>query len=155
MRCCCIYKGIDEYINWIYILHLHAFFWQNLWSHYNDVIMSTMASQITSLTIVYSTLYSGANQRKHKNSASLAFAGNSPVIGKFPAQRASNAENASIWWWRHHGLWKMICPVKSYSISWAVCDCFVTVLSLKCGARFSRNLAMQYYFCWILNNWQS
>ena len=27
--------------------------------------------------------------------------GNSPVTGKFPAQRASNAENASIWW-RHH-----------------------------------------------------
>ena len=28
-------------------------------------------------------------------------AGNSPVIGEFPAQRASNAENGSIWW-RHH-----------------------------------------------------
>ena len=28
-------------------------------------------------------------------------AGNSPVTGEFPAQRASNAENASIWW-RHH-----------------------------------------------------
>ena len=35
--------------------------------------MSTMASQITSLTIVYSTVYSGANQRKHQSSASLAF----------------------------------------------------------------------------------
>ena len=32
-----------------------------------------MASQITSLTIVYSTLYSGADQRKHQSSASLAF----------------------------------------------------------------------------------
>ena len=42
-------------------------------SHYNDVIMSTMASQITRLTIVYSTVYSGADQRKHQNSASLAF----------------------------------------------------------------------------------
>ena len=28
-------------------------------------------------------------------------AGNSPVTGEFPAQRASYAENASIWW-RHH-----------------------------------------------------
>ena len=46
-----------------------------IWSwHYNDVIMSAMASQITSLTIVYSTVYSGADQRKHQNSASLAFA---------------------------------------------------------------------------------
>ena len=41
--------------------------------HYNDVIMSTMASQITSLTIVYSTFYSGGDQRKHQSSASLAF----------------------------------------------------------------------------------
>ena len=42
-------------------------------SHYNDVIMSAIASQITSLTIVYSTVYSDADQRKHKSSASLAF----------------------------------------------------------------------------------
>ena len=35
--------------------------------------MSVMASQISSLTIVYSTIYSGADQRKHQNSASLAF----------------------------------------------------------------------------------
>ena len=41
--------------------------------HYSDVIMGTMASQITSLTIVYSTVYSGADQRKHQSSASLAF----------------------------------------------------------------------------------
>ena len=42
-------------------------------SHYNDAIMGTMASQITSLTSVYSTVYSGANQRKHQSSVSLAF----------------------------------------------------------------------------------
>ena len=41
--------------------------------HYDDVIMGAMASQITSLTIVYSTVYSGADQRKHQSSASLAF----------------------------------------------------------------------------------
>ena len=41
--------------------------------HHNDVIMSTMAPQITSLKIVYLTIYSGANQRKHQSSASLAF----------------------------------------------------------------------------------
>ena len=35
--------------------------------------MTTIASQITSLTIVYSTVYSGADQRKHQSSASLAF----------------------------------------------------------------------------------
>ena len=42
-------------------------------SHYDDVIMSQMASQITSLTIVYSTIYSDADERKHQSSASLAF----------------------------------------------------------------------------------
>ena len=41
--------------------------------HYNDVIMSAMASQITSLTFVYSAVYSGADQRKYQSSASLAF----------------------------------------------------------------------------------
>ena len=40
---------------------------------YGDVIMSPMASQITSVTIIYSTVYSGAHQRKHRSSVSLAF----------------------------------------------------------------------------------
>ena len=42
-------------------------------THYDDFIMTTMAAQITSLTVVYSTVYSDANQRKHQSSASLAF----------------------------------------------------------------------------------
>ena len=42
-------------------------------SHYSDVIMDMMASEITSLTFVYSTVCSGTDQRKHRNSASLAF----------------------------------------------------------------------------------
>ena len=41
--------------------------------HYDDVIMTTTATQITSLTVVYSIVYSGADQRKHQSSASLAF----------------------------------------------------------------------------------
>ena len=56
--------------------------------------MGAMTSQITSLNIVYSNIYSGADQRKNQSSASL-------VTGEFPAQMASNAENVSIWW-RHH-----------------------------------------------------
>ena len=35
--------------------------------------MESIASQITSLTIVYSTVYSGADQSKHQSSALLAF----------------------------------------------------------------------------------
>ena len=41
--------------------------------HYSDVIMGVMVSQITSLTIAYSTIYSGTDQRKHQSSASPAF----------------------------------------------------------------------------------
>ena len=35
--------------------------------------MGALASEITSLTIVYSAVYSGADQRKHESSTSLAF----------------------------------------------------------------------------------
>ena len=41
--------------------------------HYTDVIMNPITSQITSLTVVCSTVYSDADQRKHQSSASLAF----------------------------------------------------------------------------------
>ena len=47
--------------------------YQYSWIHYSDVIMGAVESQIISLTIVYFTVYSGADQRKHQSSASLAF----------------------------------------------------------------------------------
>ena len=62
--------------------------------------MGAMASQITNLTIVYSTVYSDADQRRQFRVTGHC-AGNSPLTGEFPAQRASNTENVSIWW-RHH-----------------------------------------------------
>ena len=43
----------------------------NGWNHYSDVKMGAMASQITRLTIVYSTVYSGVDQRKHQSSTKL------------------------------------------------------------------------------------
>ena len=46
----------------------------SLWSiHYSDVIVGTMVSQINNLTIVYSTIYSCSDWRKHQCSTSLAF----------------------------------------------------------------------------------
>ena len=70
--------------------------------HCSGGIISAMASQITGVSIVYSTVCSGAEQRKHQSSASLAFVRgihrspmNSPHKG--PVTR----ENVSIWW-RHH-----------------------------------------------------
>ena len=66
--------------------------------------MSTMASQITSPTIVYSTVYSGSGQRKHQSSASLAFVRG---IHRWPAN--SPHKRPVTWkmfpfWWRHHDL---------------------------------------------------
>ena len=52
--------------------------------HYGDVIMGTIASQITSLTNVYSNVYWGTDQRKHQSSASLAFVRG---IHKWPVTR--------------------------------------------------------------------
>ena len=81
--------------------------------HYNDVIMSARASQIISLTIVYSTVHSRRRSKKtSKLRATGLCKGNSPVIGEFPAQKASNAETVSIWW-RHHEFrwshWRNFC----------------------------------------------
>ena len=79
--------------------------------------MNAMASQITSLTIVYSTIYSCEDQRKYQSSGSLAFVrGISPVTGEFPAQRASNTEDVSIWW-RHHVTKPLVPFVKFFGIS--------------------------------------
>ena len=70
-------------------------------AHYNDVIMGAMASQITSLTIVYSTVYSGRSKKTPKLRVTGLCAGNSLVTGEFPAQMVSNSENVSIWWLHH------------------------------------------------------
>ena len=56
-------------------IFIYHFIWllSTVSSYYSDVIMGTMASLITSLTSVYSTVHSCADQRKHQSSASLAF----------------------------------------------------------------------------------
>ena len=65
-------KNIKAPHYWLYARGIH---WRSSDSptHYNDDIMSAIASQIASLTIVYAIVYSDADQRKHQSSASLAF----------------------------------------------------------------------------------
>ena len=63
--------------------------------------MGAMASQITTLIIVYSTVYSGAGQRKDQSPASLAFVRGIHRGPVNSTQMASNAENVSIWWRQH------------------------------------------------------
>ena len=68
---CCIHNRVSRRRFWnAKFLHKSIILFI---SHYCDAIMGTIASQITSLTMVYSTVYSGADQWKHQSSASLAF----------------------------------------------------------------------------------
>ena len=88
-----MYEGILWYFNWqlvkrevIYCnsldrivrlsiamgLSLGRTYW-HISTHYSDVIMSAIASQITAASILFLTVCSDANQRKHQWSASLAF----------------------------------------------------------------------------------
>ena len=81
--------------------------------------MGAVASQITSLAIVFSTVYSGADQKISKLRVTGLCAGNSPVTGEYSAQMASNAENVSIWWRHHKQLYfmeKILVTTKKYHI---------------------------------------
>ena len=93
--------------HWVFTFH----------KRYKGVIMSEIASQITSLTIGYSTVYS---RRRSKKTSRLRVtglcAGNSPVTGEFPAQRASNVDNVSFWW-RRHGKWLCFCYLRMFFVS--------------------------------------
>ena len=113
---CCIMITYTLVVIFIIIITLHFFLrrlhkyhhqlkcWQYL-IHYDDVIMTTMASQITSLTVVYSIVYSGVDQRKCQSSASLAFVRGIHRDRWIPHTKASNAENVSIWWRNHVWQW--------------------------------------------------
>ena len=78
-------------------------------THYSEVIMGAMVSKIISLTIVYSTVYSGADHKKHQSYASLAFVRgnrwwsvNSPHT--WPVTRKSFHLMTSLWY-RINGPW--------------------------------------------------
>ena len=106
--------------------------------HYDDVIMTMLASQITSLTVVYSIVYSGVNQRKHQSSASLAFVreihrGPVNFPHKWPVTRKMFPFDDVIMDIRdmlHSSTPKQCCKdlfAKSYLVSWVLTDwCRVT-----------------------------
>ena len=79
--CTCLKRNkIESVYRWIYNQY-----------HYNDVIMSEIASQITNLTIVYSTVCSRRRSKKtSKIRVTGLCGGNSPVTGEFSTQSASN-----------------------------------------------------------------
>ena len=88
--------------------------------------MSTMASQITNLTIISSTVYLGADQRKIKAPRHWFFYGEFTGDRWILRTKASNAENASIWW-RHHGM-----PSLSYEYTYTDAHIFVCLCVYIC-----------------------
>ena len=109
----------------------------------NDVIMGAMTSQITSLTIVYSSVYSGTDQRKHQNSASLAFVRglhrwpvNSPH--KRPVKRKMFLFNDVIMGWWQYFQWRHMMVLYITRDALPCYDSFVQVCLLKASDINSR-----------------
>ena len=84
--------------NDIYKKEMRMRLWNFVNIHYSDVIMGAIAFQLTGVTNV---LFRLRSKKTSKLRVTGLCEGNSPVTGEFPTQRASNAENVSIWW-RHH-----------------------------------------------------
>ena len=82
-------------------------------THYNDIIMSTMAFQITGVSIVYSTICSGTDQRKYQSSASLAFVRG---IHRWPVNSPSQyKDNLSRYGYSHYNDEKVVRPSFLYN----------------------------------------
>ena len=95
------YQLVGPCVIWMRFLRCNF----NLVLHYCDVTMTMMASQITSLTVVYLIVYSDADQRKHQSAALLAFVRG---IHRWPVNSRHKGpvtrKNVSIWWRRHDWL---------------------------------------------------
>ena len=76
-----------------------------MYHHYSDEIMGAMASQITSLTLFTQPLIHTPIKENIKAPCHWLLCGYSPTTGEVSAQKASNAENVSIWWRNHQVFW--------------------------------------------------
>ena len=96
----CIYLDLLVFVRTFreYAIVNMMFAW-SCWMHYDDVITSAMAFQITSLTNVYSSANSRPDQWKHHGSARVTgrCEGYSAVTSAFQAPK----KNVSIWWRGH------------------------------------------------------
>ena len=129
--------------------------------HYDGVIMGAMASLITSLTIVYSTVYSNTEQRKHQSSAPLAFVWgihrgpvNSPH--KWPVTRKMFPFDGVIMTSFHVILWQ-VWPTLSIKLVWKNVTSDLRVCCvLICLWGFSLTLADERKnLCWMLSSYMT
>ena len=139
------------------VLRWHVMIISEAWgltdNHYNYVIMSAMASQITGVWIVYLTVSSGADQIKtSKFRVTGLCTGNSLVTGKFPTQRASNSKNVSIWR-RHHkvdiGSVNGLMPSGNQPITWTnICPNLYRHMTSLGHNAFNRNVQIVVCYSW-------
>ena len=161
--CFFLYQQESSNIKWWVYLHTleycnHCYYYQKWLSntriqqfniatfHFSDVIMGAVASQITSLTIVYSAVYSGTSKKTSKLRGTGFCAGNSPVIGEFPAHMASNAENVSIWW-RHHVFLSTTASCRSFFTVWKKPPLQINLMCLATHDVFNKIIN---YICYLL-----
>ena len=112
--------------------------------HYSDVTVSAMTSQITGVSIIFSTVCSCADQRKHQSSASLAFVRGihqSPVDSPDKGQQRGFI---SIWW-RHNDTLRVCFVVCAGS----VIQVFSYNDPLKCYMIYSRTMTQIKARLWI------
>ena len=87
-----------------------AFHW------YNDITLRWRHNEHDSVSnhqphdCLLNRLFTRRSKKTSKLRVTGLCAGNSPEIGEFPAQRASNAENGSIWWRHHDCVVTWYCP---------------------------------------------
>ena len=118
--------------------------------HQSDVTMVAMAYQITNLTIVYSSIYSGADQRKHQSSASQAFVRwpmNSPHKG--PVTRKMIPFNDVIT--SVHNMMQYYCVTSSFELISMVDNTYTPhyVLSDQIGAMNDDVVGILKTFVWV------
>ena len=112
--------------------------------------MGVMASLITGVSFVNSTVCSGTDQRNFQSSASLAFVRG--IHRWFPAQRASNVEKVSIWWRRHDAN-----EYTGFDASLSFCTCFYLInrfqskLHWECSHCFYTYIFIILFYIWAQN----
>ena len=72
LRICCALHALRNIIEWTHTCEMYGYRC-SIHTHYNDVIMGVMASQISGGSIICSNVGSGTDQRRHQSFASLAF----------------------------------------------------------------------------------
>ena len=95
---------------------------------------------------LFNRLFRCTSMKTSKPRVTGLCAGNSPMTGEFPSQRASNAENVSIWWRHHlvtrvcfsepgqHGLGNSLSPDQRQAITWtdvSFCNCTLREIKIK------------------------